>query len=57
MYQYSIISEAKKQNRPKASDITMYILALIGLNFCIWVLLEIALLFTPYTSIFNFLIK
>ena len=57
MYKYSIVSECKKQNRPKASDISMYILALIGLVFSIWVLFEIALIFTPYTSIFKFLIK
>lgn len=49
MYRYSVIRE---QGRPP--KITLYdILALQGLLLWVWIAIEIALIFTPYTSIFK----
>lgn len=49
MYRYSIIKQGK------SAGITLYdILALFGFLTCIWLVIEIALIFTPYASIFKF---
>jgi hypothetical protein len=50
MYRYSVI---KEQSKPARIDI-VDILALLGLLTCMWLVIEIALIFTPYTSIFKF---
>lgn len=50
MYRYSVIKE-----QGKSSEITLHdILALLGLLTCLWLIVEVALIFTPYTSIFKF---
>lgn len=50
MYRYSVIRE---QSKPR--EITLYdILALFGLLTCMWLVVEVALIFTPYASIFKF---
>lgn len=51
MYRYSVVRESRV--KPAKFDIAD-ILALLGLLTCIWLVTEIALVFTPYTSIFKF---